>query len=78
MITLKDLNSYLKKLYESPNVMNNIEPLVMEDELFSLQEIDFRIKHNKIGNLRTSNVTKHKSLKLEGMFSSLTSKTSSI
>lgn len=44
MIILKDCIFYLKKLYESNDVMDNIQPLFMEDEVFSLEDIDFGIK----------------------------------
>lgn len=44
MIILKDCIFYLKNLYESNDVMDNIQPLFMEDEVFSLEDIDFGIK----------------------------------
>jgi hypothetical protein len=35
MIPSRDYNSYLKKLYESPNGMDNIQTLSIEDFFFS-------------------------------------------
>ena len=43
MIVLKDWNSYLRMLYESNDVVDNIQPLFMEDKVFSLEDIDFGI-----------------------------------
>ena len=40
-IALHKRNSYLKKLYESPNVINNFETLLTTEEVFSLEDIDF-------------------------------------
>jgi hypothetical protein len=34
MITLRDYNSYLKNMYESPNVMNKIQTLSRKEEAF--------------------------------------------
>ena len=42
---MKDWNSYLKNIYESNVVMDNIEPLFMEDEDFSIEDTNFGIKH---------------------------------
>jgi hypothetical protein len=44
MIPLRNWNSSLKNTYESPNVMNNISNISMEDEVFSIEEIEFGVK----------------------------------
>ena len=44
-IALHDWNSYLKKIYESPNVIDNFETLLTTKEVFSLEDIDFGVKH---------------------------------
>jgi hypothetical protein len=38
---LRDWNSYLKKLYESPNV---VETLSRKEDFFSLEDIEFGVK----------------------------------
>jgi hypothetical protein len=43
MIPLRDWNSYLKNIYESPNVMDNIQTLSIEEE-FSIEDIEFGVK----------------------------------
>ena len=43
-ISLHDWNSYLKKLYESPNVIDNSETLLTMVEVFLLEDIDFGVK----------------------------------
>ena len=43
-IVLHDWNSYFKKLYESPNVIDNFETLLTIEEVFSLEDIDFGVK----------------------------------
>ena len=43
-IALHDWNSCLKKLYEYPNVIDNFETLLTTEEVFLLEEIDFRVK----------------------------------
>ena len=43
-ISLHDWNSYLKKLYDSPNVTDHFETLLTMEEVFSLQDIDFGVK----------------------------------
>lgn len=47
-IALHDWNSYLKKLYESPYVMDNFETLFTTKEVFSLKDIDFGV--NRLAN----------------------------
>ena len=44
-IYLHDWNFYIKKLYESPNVIDNFETLLTIEEVFSLEDIDFWVKH---------------------------------
>ena len=43
-ISLHNWNSYLKKLYESPNGIDNFETLLTTEEFFSLEDIDFGVK----------------------------------
>jgi hypothetical protein len=44
MVLLRDWNSYLKSLYEFPNDMDTIPIVPLEDEVFSLDEIEFEVK----------------------------------
>jgi hypothetical protein len=44
MIPLRDWNSYLKSIYEFPNSMDTIPIVPTEDEVFSLDDIEFRVK----------------------------------
>lgn len=44
-ISLHDWNSYLKKIYESPKVMDNFETLLTMKEFFTLEDIDFWVNH---------------------------------
>jgi hypothetical protein len=43
-IPLRDWNSYLKILYEFPNSMDTIHIVPTKDEVFSLEDIEFRVK----------------------------------
>ena len=43
-INLEDWNSYLTKLYDSPNIKDNIQTLLTTKEVFSLEDIDFGVK----------------------------------
>ena len=43
-VSLKDWNSYIKNIYESPNVIDNFETLLTTKEVFSLEDIDFGVK----------------------------------
>ena len=43
-IALKDWNSYLKKIYESLDVIDNIHTLLKTKQVFSLQEIYLGVK----------------------------------
>ena len=48
-ISLKDWNSYLQKLYETPNIEDNIQTLLTMKEVFSLEDIDFGVKRLENG-----------------------------
>ena len=72
-ITLHDWNSYLKKIYESSNVIDNFETLLTTVEFFSLEDIDFGVKRLKNGKAKDIEGYKVEILKLEVMSSSLTS-----
>jgi hypothetical protein len=43
-IPLRDWNSYLKSLYEFPNAMGTIPIVPTKEEVFSLDDIEFKIK----------------------------------
>ena len=43
-ISLKYWNSYLKNIYESLNIRDNIQTLLTKKSVFSLEDIDFRVK----------------------------------
>ena len=51
-ISLHNWNSYLKKLYESLNGIVNFETLITIEEVFSLEDIDFGVKHMENGNTK--------------------------
>ena len=44
MILLRDLNSYLKSIFEFPNAMYTIPIVLAGDEVFSLDDIEVRVK----------------------------------
>jgi len=44
MIFLRDWKSHLKKLYKSPKVVDNIQTLYIEEEFFSIEDIEFGVK----------------------------------
>jgi hypothetical protein len=44
MIPLKEWNSYLKNISESPNVMESIPKVSIENEFFSIEDINFGVK----------------------------------
>ena len=44
MIPLRDWNSYLKIIYDFPNAMDTIHIVPTEDEVFSLDDIEFGVK----------------------------------
>jgi hypothetical protein len=49
---LKDWNFYLKSLYESPNVMDNIPNNSTNDEVFSIEDIKFGVKRLSKGKTK--------------------------
>ena len=51
-INLHDYNSYLEKIYESPNVIYNFETLLTTEEFFSLEDIEFGVKHLENGKAK--------------------------
>ena len=51
-IALHDWNSFLKKLSESPNVIDNFETLLTTIEVFSLEDIDFGVKRLENGRAK--------------------------
>ena len=51
---MHDWNSYLKKLYESPNVINNFETLLTIEDVFSLEDIDFGV--NRVANGKAKDI----------------------
>ena len=53
-IALHDWNYYLKKLYESPNVMDNLETLLTTKEVFSLEDIKFGV--NRLANGKAKDI----------------------
>jgi len=57
-IALHDWNSCLKKLYESPNFMDNFETLLTMKEVFSLEDIEFWVITWLMGKLRTLKVSR--------------------
>ena len=44
-VALKYWNSYLKNIYESSNIRDNIQTLITMKDVFSLEDIDFGVKH---------------------------------
>ena len=44
MIPLRDWNSYLKNIYESLDVIDNIQTLYTKEYFFSLEDIEIRDK----------------------------------
>jgi len=61
MISLRHWNSYLKMLYESPNVMDNTQNLFIEEETLNLEDTRFGVKQLAKEKLRTTKATKLKS-----------------
>jgi hypothetical protein len=53
---LRDWNAYLKIIYESPNAMDKIPNNSIEDQVFSIEDIEFWVKR----------LTKEKSKDIEG------------
>lgn len=54
MISVRDWNSYLNKLYEFPNAMENIQTLITQQEVFNLEDLEFGDKQLVEGKLRKS------------------------
>ena len=51
---LHDWNSYIKNIYESPNVIDNFETLLTTVEVFSLEDIDFGV--NRLANGKAKDI----------------------
>jgi hypothetical protein len=51
-IPLKDWNFYLKNMYESPNVMDNMPNNSTKDEVFSIEDIKFGVKRLSKGKAK--------------------------
>ena len=54
MFPLIDWNSYLKNIYGSRNVLNNIPKVSAEDEVFSIEDIKFGVK--RLANGKTKDI----------------------
>ncbi|MCY6524880.1 hypothetical protein, partial [Actinobacillus pleuropneumoniae] len=60
-------NSYLKRLYEFPNVMDNFETLLTMKESFSLEDIDFVVKRLANGKAKDIEGYQAEILKIGGL-----------
>jgi hypothetical protein len=61
MIPLKDWNSYLKSIYEFPNALYTFQNVPIDDEVFSMEDIEFGIKqltNGKNNNIESYQVAK--------------------
>ena len=65
-ISLKDWNSYLKNIYESPNFIDNFETLFRTEEVFSLEYIYFGVKRLANGKAKEFEGYQDKILKIGG------------
>ena len=67
-IALKDWNSYLKKHYEFSDIRDIIQTLLTTKEVFSLEDIDFEVKH--LGNGKSKYIEGYQAeiLKIGGLF----------
>ena len=65
-ISLHNWNSYLKKLYESPNA-KDFETLLTMKEVFSLEDIDFWVKHLANGKAKDIEGYEAEILKIGGL-----------
>ena len=65
-ISLHNWNSYLKKLYESLNGIDNFETLLTTEEVFSLEDIDFGVKRLENGKAKDIERYEEEILKFEG------------
>jgi hypothetical protein len=54
MIPLREWNSYLKSLYVFRNAMDTIPIVLTNDEVFSLDDIEFGVK--RLANGKTKNI----------------------
>ena len=66
-IDLKDWNYYLKKIYESLHIRDNIQTLLTTKEFFSLEDIDFGVKHLTNGKDKDIEVYQEDILKFGGL-----------
>jgi hypothetical protein len=79
MIPLRDWNSYLKNIYQSPNFVDNIQTVFIEEKVFSIEYVEFGIKQLTKGKSRNIEGYQEEILKIRGdLSSSLTSTSSSI
>jgi len=53
-ISLHNWNYYLKNLYESPNVMENLQTLLTTKEVFSSEDIKFGV--NRLANSKANDI----------------------
>ena len=65
-IALKYWNSYLKMIYESLDIKDNIPTLLTMKEVFSLEDIDFGVKRLANGKSKDIEGYQAKILKIEG------------
>jgi hypothetical protein len=77
-IPLRDWNSYLKSLYEFPNAMDTIPIVPTKEEVFSLDDIEFRVKRLANGKAKDIEGYQAEIFKIEGLSLSLTYTSSSI
>ena len=66
-ISLHDWNSYLNKLYDSPNVIDHFETLLTMEEVFSLKDIDFWVKRLANGKAKDIEGYQAEILKIGGL-----------
>jgi hypothetical protein len=66
IILWKDLNSYLKNIYETPNAMDTIPNIPTEDEYFSLEYIELRVKQLSNGKAKDIESYQAKIFKIRG------------
>ena len=66
-IALKDWNSYLKKLYESMDIRDNIQTLLIMKEVFLLKNIDFEVKRLANGKAKDIEDYQAQILKIRGL-----------
>ena len=66
MIPLRDLKSYLKNIYESPNVADNIPSVSIEEKVFSIEDIEFGVKRLANGKAKDIEGYQAEIFKIEG------------